>query len=427
MHLRRIHIRNLRSIGELEWKLPDDAKGPGWHVVLGDNGAGKSTFLQAIAIALIGPKELPALRQSWHGWLKRDAEEAVVDLVLSPAEPSSTRPAGVRFLRVQRAGESEGETVELSASAASEAYAQTRNAGNLWGPWVAGGWFSASYGPFRRFAGGDPAQEELFTSNPKLARHLSLFGEAVALTEALRWLQSLRFAQLEDVNSPDSKLLERVKALINQPEFLPNEVRLHEISSKKVSFVDGNGAEVSIQDLSDGYRSILSMTLELVRQLSLWIPGEQVFAKEGSHVEAAGTVLIDEIDAHLHPTWQRTVGHWFRRTFPNIQFIVTTHSPLICQAAEGGSVFVLPRPGSDDQGHMVEGVELNRLLYGDVMDAYSTGAFGDGTTRSEAALEKLERLAELNTTEGERALSEAEQREQETLRQIMPNAASKAS
>jgi energy-coupling factor transporter ATP-binding protein EcfA2 len=422
MHLRRVHIRNLRSIDELEWRLPEDARGPGWHVVLGDNGSGKSTFLQAIAIALIGPQQLPALRQSWHGWLRRDEDEAIVDLDLCPVDPSSLRPVGVRLARAQSEGESEEEVVELSASPTSEPYSHTRNSGNIWGPWVAGGWFSASYGPFRRFSGGDPAQEELFTSNPKLARHLSLFGEAVALTEALRWLQSLRFAQLEDVDSAESKLLEQVKTLINQPGFLPNDARLHDVSSKKVTFLDGNGVEVPIQDLSDGYRSILSMTLELIRQLSLWAPADHVFTADGGMVQSAGTVLIDEIDAHLHPTWQRTIGHWFLRYFPNLQFIVTTHSPLICQAAERGSVYVLPRQGTEEQGQMVEGVALSRLLYGDVMDAYSTGVFGDGVTRSVAAQEKLQRLAELNAAEAARPLDPAEQREHTGVRNTRSSA-----
>lgn len=423
MHLRRIHIQNLRSIAELEWKLPEGAGGPGWHVVLGDNGSGKSTFLQAIAIALIGPQQLPALRQSWSEWLRRGEREGLVDVALCPSTPPTVYPVGVRLSKSPSPNEAEGQEVELAVSPAAEAYARTRNSGNVWGPWVSGGWFSASYGPFRRFTGGDPAQEELFTSNPKLARHLSLFGEAVALTEALRWLQSLRFAQLEDAEGVESKLLEQVKTLINQPGFLPNEAQLHDISSKKVSFIDGNGLEVPIQDLSDGYRSILSMTLELIRQLSLWTSGERVFSSDGRVVQAAGTVLIDEIDVHLHPTWQRTVGHWFRHYFPNMQFIVTTHSPLICQAAEGGSVFVLPRPGTDELGEMVEGVSLNRLLYGDVLDAYSTGAFGDGVTRSAAAQEKLQRLAELNAVEAERPLDEAERHEQGDLRQILATSA----
>ena len=47
-----------------------------------------------------------------------------------------------------------------------------------------------------------------------------------------------------------------------------------------------------------------------------------------------GVILIDEIDAHLHPAWQKRIGFWLKAHFPNIQFIVTTHSPFICQAAD---------------------------------------------------------------------------------------------
>jgi energy-coupling factor transporter ATP-binding protein EcfA2 len=436
MHLRQVHIKNVRSIDELLWQLPDDVEGPGWHVILGDNGSGKSTFLRAIALALIGPGQAPALRQSWKGWLRHGATEAVVDMDLHPSTKGSAgsgRPVGVRLTLDTSQSDPDvratEESVSIAFSPRSEEYSRTRNSGNVWGAGVFGGWFSASYGPFRRFTGGDPAQEDLFTTNPKLARHLSVFGEAVALTEVLRWLQALRFKQLEDPDGAESKLLGLVVALINQPGFLPNGAQLGEVSSKGVSFVDGNGAEVLIQELSDGYRSILSMTLDLIRQMSIWM-GEHVlllFSEDGRVVNGAGTVLIDEIDAHLHPTWQRTVGGWFRRYFPNVQFIVTTHSPLICQACEGGSVFVLPRPGTDERGEMVREPALSRLLYGDVLDAYSTGVFGDGVTRSVAAQEKLKRLASLNRSEAQRLLTEEERSERDELREIMATSAAAVS
>jgi len=55
----------------------------------------------------------------------------------------------------------------------------------------------------------------------------------------------------------------------------------------------------------------------------------------------SGVVLIDEVDAHLHPEWQREIGFWLKRSFPKIQFLVTTHSPIICQAADANGLFVL--------------------------------------------------------------------------------------
>ena len=133
-------------------------------------------------------------------------------------------------------------------------------------------------------------------------------------------------------------------------------------------------------------------------------------------------MLIDEVDAHLHPTWLRRIGVWFCKHFPNIQFIVTTHSPFVCQAAT--TVFKLPTPGTQEQGEMICGAELNRLLYGNVQDAYSTGAFGNGLTRSEASRQRTrKRLAELNRKELHGELTAAEEQEQTELRAMLPTTA----
>src|SRR5712671_2638426 len=127
---------------------------------------------------------------------------------------------------------------------------------------------------------------------------------------------------------------------------------------------------------------------------------------------APGVVLIDEVDAHLHPTWQRRIGLWLREHFPKMQFIVTTHSPLICQAADVGTVWRLPQPGTNETGRMLAGVELDRLLYGNVLDAYSTEAFGEDINRSEESKKKLHRLAELNYKELHGQLTISERKEQ---------------
>ncbi len=182
--------------------------------------------------------------------------------------------------------------------------------------------------------------------------------------------------------------------------------------------------KIRIEDLSDGYRSILSMTFELIRQLVAAYGPDRVFDPvDPTKVICPGVVLIDEIDVHLHPSWQRRVGVWFRKHFPNIQFIVSTHSPLICQAADVGTVFLLPRPGSDDVGGMLRGARLKRLLYGNVLDAYGTEVFGRDVSRSDKAKEKRRRLAQLNVKEGRQGLTDGERCEQEELRGAMPTAA----
>jgi len=66
-------------------------------------------------------------------------------------------------------------------------------------------------------------------------------------------------------------------------------------------------------------------------------------------VDRPGVVLIDEIDVHLHPEWQRAIGVWLQEHFPRIQFIVTTHSPLVCPAANHGRIYHLPDRTADGE------------------------------------------------------------------------------
>jgi predicted ATP-binding protein involved in virulence len=79
--------------------------------------------------------------------------------------------------------------------------------------------------------------------------------------------------------------------------------------------------------LSDGYRSILALAGDLVWRLMLAFPESQ------NPLHEEGIVLIDELDIHLHPIWQRSIAGWLRQQFPNLQFIVATHSPLIAAGA----------------------------------------------------------------------------------------------
>lgn len=204
------------------------------------------------------------------------------------------------------------------------------------------------------------------------------------------------------------------------PSFLPHGARLASISSSGIIIKDGNGFDIPVEDLSDGYRAVLSLTFDLIRHMANAFGYDHIFdPNDPTVVVPGGIVLIDEIDVHLHPTWQREIGLWFKKHFPNVQFIVTTHSPLVCQTAD--SVFLLPAPGSDEEPRMLDQEELDRLRYGNVLDAYGTGAFGRGVTRSEESKKMRKRLVELNRKEAEVGLTPEEQAEQRRLRVMMPS------
>lgn len=99
--------------------------------------------------------------------------------------------------------------------------------------------------------------------------------------------------------------------------------------------VDKKNVTLDLTQLSDGERSFLAMVCDLGRRLALANPDAD------DPLLGSGVVLIDELELHLHPRWQREICEKLRNTFPNIQFIGTTHSPFVIQAVKAGELINL--------------------------------------------------------------------------------------
>jgi hypothetical protein len=418
MHLSRLHVSNLRSIEEFQFDL-DAEEAAGWHVILGANGAGKSSVVRAFAIAMTGPVNAEGLNQVWLDWQRQGAKPAKIEATLLPSAGDDVAPAysalpqviGLSLGLVERIGSEQLDLVSQGSKAAEE---------TIWQKAENRGWFAASFGPYRRFSGGDSSYDRLFFANPRLAGHLSAFNEAVALTEGLRWLSSLHVTNLESV-SPTSDLLNAILRFINETDLLPGGARIEELKSDRVLVRDSNGALVPTELLSDGYRSILSMIFELIRQLNVAFDTQiliDALNSGGGTIALPGIVAIDEVDAHLHPDWQAQIGGWFTRVFPRMQFLVTTHSPIICRNAT--SIWWLPRPGSGDVARRLEGQEFERLTKGSILDAFGTDLFGRGVSRSADSRSMLEELALLNRKALKEQLSAAELEQMAKLRAALP-------
>ncbi|MBC7274006.1 MAG: AAA family ATPase [Streptomyces sp.] len=140
---------------------------------------------------------------------------------------------------------------------------------------------------------------------------------------------------------------------------------------------------------------------------------------DGTAVLEPGVVLIDEVDAHLHVTWQRKIGDWLRAHFPNIQFIVTSHSPYICQAADEGALIQLPGPEEDRPPAVVPEDLYRRVVYGSADDAALSELFGLETPFSSRAEQQRQRLVELERKVYDRTATGQEKAEYKELSRLL--------
>ena len=142
---------------------------------------------------------------------------------------------------------------------------------------------------------------------------------------------------------------------------------------------DRNGVQLAWSEMSDGYRAALALIADIIRHL-VSVYGVEGLTDRGTDgrifIRRSGVVLIDEVDAHLHPEWQREIGFWLKRHFPNIQFLVTTHSPIICQAADPNGLFVLPEPGSGVAPRALTTEEYEKVIASRPDTILLTPAFG---------------------------------------------------
>ena len=105
---------------------------------------------------------------------------------------------------------------------------------------------------------------------------------------------------------------------------------------------DGSRHELRIEQLSEGYKIVIATVADLAARMAEANP------EMSNPLDAHGIVLIDEVDLHLHPKWQRTILRDLHRVFPYVQFIVSTHSPIIVVgAAEIAQVVNLNNSAND--------------------------------------------------------------------------------
>ena len=336
MRIKQLEVAGLRVFEQAEFEFR-----PGMNLLVGVNGVGKTTVLDALCICL--SKILPEITASRSRPLsfageniRANAKALTIKCTFDLEGKEFTfllhkqREGSVTYRRgVPREQTFDTPDIEECRPALSALGIETKTA-------------------MRQPLGLFFSIRRSLVSDAALSKTSAAGGQAGAFADALA-SRELRLADMANwmlaqealgVEHPQS--LKHISALRRAAKrFLPECKNLHaETSPKPRLVVEKQKATLDVRQLSDGERGLLALVLDLARRLSQANPMLNDPVKQGRAV-----VLIDELDLHLHPKWQRTIVKQLTETFPNCQFIATTHSPQIVAAVEPDQVLLLTDRG----------------------------------------------------------------------------------
>ncbi|MFF2744969.1 AAA family ATPase [Kitasatospora sp. NPDC058048] len=422
MYIKRLVVKNIKGFEHADLDFCEDGENyAGWCVITGDNGSGKTALLKSIALSLLGPSDARALIPDLRGWATEGFDSGTISLEIKPNHEYDKSSRGGFPIQSTFWAEVEFERENNAWTMSPADVFRNKKKGAVNGPWAPGtaGWFTLGYGPFRRLYGSSPEAQRLMVIPGRIPRFATLFKEDATLSECEQWVKQLNYKKLESklTESIESVTLDNLLKILGD-NFLREGVQIDEVNSDGIWLTDSANRRMPLSDMSEGYRSALAMLIDIFRHMvEVYGPSDIVKMNEdGIHyVNRPGVVVIDEVDSHLHPAWQREIGFWLKQHFPLVQFIVTTHSPLVCQAADNGRIYHIPQPGQGEPFMLTE-EDYARVIAGKPDEILLTPAFGLRNTRSPRAVTARTRRARLKAKEMAGAnLAPEEQRELEQL------------
>ena len=312
MYVHRLSLENIRCFGERQTlELTDVAGAPAqWTIILGENGVGKTTLLQALHTA----------------YPRRDATRT--NAISAAAEFGRSGVVGAGAVWLEHA-QPESRTLFQY----EDGYSFTRESGEATEVPCFG------YGASRRM--GDAAIVKHGSSNVDWSA-ASLFNDEAPLSNVEEWLLQADYAAKSSKRVHLRARFDQIKATLIR--LLPDVegfriVGLEESRPQPSVEADTPYGWVPIRRLSLGYKALMAWVVDLASRLFEHYPDS------AEPLTEAAVVLVDEIDLHLHPAWQRGLVGFLSERFPKVQFIATAHSPLMVQAAATSNLAVLRRQG----------------------------------------------------------------------------------
>lgn len=337
MKLESISLAHIGGFEQLDINFEPDVT-----LIAGVNGVGKSTVLQALAVLL--SRAMPEFTPSRSAplYFTDDdiyGDKASLEVSACIQLDGQTINAGVQRIR---AVDEKGDRFILlrqaeSATGAAD-FAQVLNARTLTGDLEAGmketraalaSLKSAAlpplavyFSPKRQLPGQPRSLPEAKPFDPSIAYGRALHDREVELREFMHWFRTQE--RLGAASEPRRlRVLDALRAVVGELMSEFGNLRIQD--QPRLGFVvDKRGHPFYLHQLSDGERGLLALVFDLTRRLAIANP-----YSDNPIAEGVALVLIDEIELHLHPKWQRDVLQRLRDIFKACQFVVTTHSPLV--------------------------------------------------------------------------------------------------
>ena len=315
--------------GWADWASKTELRLPNINLLIGNNGTGKTTTFQALVISALRV----ILGTNSSGFrtdriIRHTQETADVSARIMRSEMDKGDEPDKSDILPALSGVKANATIKRQQSTE---FIEMRGSTPKWADILYDdkhpGLFIAAYGAGRRTERPEAYNERLRAV--RYQRVASLFEAHVGLIPASRAFTQCRAHER----------WEEVIFLLN--ELLPLPVRLTEKLEDDIEpLFDYGGIPLPASYLSDGYRLFVSWVIDLLTHLALVLP------KRYRLNEATGVVIVDEVDLFLAPRWQRTVLESLSRTFPGLQWLCSTHSPLVAGSLDNDNIYILEQDSS---------------------------------------------------------------------------------
>jgi predicted ATP-binding protein involved in virulence len=344
-----------------------------WTVILGDNGVGKTTLLRCLAVIESSQKSIHGHDFQGHefqlsftapGFQNIDLWPEIDVLARSSAKILNRLAVDTRLASAHRTDANQDEhqsvqevTPELSFDPSGMANVQCDLPHAAWTTLM--GFIRYGYGATRRM--GKTSLTENLTNHSE-----SLFSDEASLINAEEWLLQTDYAARSASGATRNRLQAQLDRIIDiLKRILPDvsDIRIvpadESIPRPRAEFLTPYGW-VRLTSLGLGYRTAIAWMVDLAVRLFRRYPDSP------DPLAEPAIVLVDEIDLHLHPKWQRNIMSFLTERFPKTQFIVTAHSPLVVQAAKDANIVLLRREGDrvviDNNPEIIENWRVDQVL-----------------------------------------------------------------